>query len=422
MGSGASNAIPEQLDIKTFTALSGDRFDGNFFYAFKDQATGTISKQKFLEFANKTDAYFSYYWGVDEEGERIQDRLSTMATWLLHRGLICHFDGDIQSYQCRHQNIQDEIDNAQVFISCVTQKYINRVKRIEESKPNKNSFEYNHAKRTKSYKKMIFLILDRSVLHLSSWSDLIGIDNLETINIHDFTVDENLDMKYEMLYQNVMNLVTPLRLVSFFSQASARAKRNLSKLKTCKVRRVCASARKSLHSNSFAITAATAAIADAFNEPPPKHGISTNNDDENDMENIIDDMTPSSICTIPDMILANLGDDTPSLIFLPDVYQDLRLQVMKISITQNQDPGKCNPIGIESDILPRKLDDDGFNKNSRLVLISDRKLNRLDTANNSMEKEKSRHSDKKKFSTSSSIQCLKSKKQLRSSTKQLDSF
>ena len=412
MGAGASCTIPEHLDIKSFTELSGDRFDRNFFYAFKDQATGTITKQKFLEVANVRDVYFSYYWGADEEGERIQDRLGTMVTWLSQRGLLCHFDGDIQSYQCSHQSILDKINNAQVFISCVTQKYINRVKRIEDSKPNKNSFEYNHAKRTKSYKKMIFLILDRSVLHLSSWSDLVGLDNSETINIHDFTVDENLDTKNEILYQNVMNLVTPLRLVSYFPQASARAKSNLSKMKTSESRSVTASEGNSLHSVLFAMTAATAAIADAFNEPSPMHVTNTSNSDNSVAKNIIDDMTHSSFDTIPDMMLANLVN-VPSLIFSPDVYQDLRLQVMKISMAQNRTSGNCHPIDSESDLISRLINDDGYRKNSRLVLIPDRKVN---------SKKKSQHSGIKQFSTSSSIQCLKSTKQLRSSTKQLDSF
>ena len=419
MGAGASSTVPEHLDIKSFTELSGDRFDRNFFYAFKDQATGTITKQKFLEVANVRDVYFSYYWGADEEGERIQDRLGTMVTWLLQRGLLCHFDGDIQSYQCSHQSIHDEINNAQIFISCVTQKYINRVKRIEDSKPNKNSFEYNHAKRTKSYKKMIFLILDRSVLHLSSWSDLVGLDNSETVNIHDFTVDENLDMKYEILYQNVMNLVTPLRLVSYFPQASARAKSNLSKMKTSESRSVIASEGNSLHSVLFAMTAATAAIADAFNEPSPMHVTNTSNSDNSVAKNIIDDMTHSSFDTIPDMMLANLVN-VPSLIFSPDVYQDLRLQVLKISIAQNRTSGNCHPIDSESDFISRLCNDDGCHKYSRLVQISDRKVNRSGTANNL--KKKSQHSGIKQFSTSSSIQCLKSTKQLRSSTKRLDSF
>ena len=266
MGSGVSTDIPDYLDIHDFAELSGDRFDRDFFYAYKDPSTGTLSKQKFLEFANLTDLYFSYCWGPDEDGERLQDRLGIITTWLSEKGLICHYDGDLQSYQCGHESIREEIDNSQIFIACVTQKYINKVKRIEGAKPNKNSFEFNHAKHTKTFKNMVFLIMDRSVLHLSSWSDLIGKKNTEIINIHDFTVNTDHNYISEVLYKNIISLVTPLRLFSFQPQATATIEKNHMKILQIKSKLIKNSS--VLYSDTFALSAAAEAIADVFNESP----------------------------------------------------------------------------------------------------------------------------------------------------------
>lgn len=422
MGSGISSPVPERLDIKAFAELSGDRFDRNFFYAFKDQATGTISKQKFLEFADVTDVYFSYFWGADEEGDQVQDRVGAMAIWLLQRGLICHFHGDIQSYQSGHQNVQKEIDNSQVFISCVTHKYINRVNRIEDAKPNKNSYEFNHAKRTKSYDKMIFLILDRSVLHLSSWSDLTESNNIETINIHDFTVDENLDLKYEVLYQNVINLVTPLRLVSFFSQANERAKMTNNRLKSEKLKSFNSNSydNRNLYSDSYAIAAAAVAIADAFNEPFPINAIDKDfiNRNTRDYTN-----TSKNICSIDTILdMPSSPNFSPTQKPLPDVYQNLRLQIMKMSLSQKQFSNDCSMANSASSTSLHKSNSNGDKGSSGMVLVTDKKAFELETTNKSTQKAHSLQNSRSRTHHSSLLQSLKNKTQVRSSTKNQNSF
>lgn len=63
MGNNVSN-LPDYLDINTFKEFAGDdRFNRDYFYAYKDPNTGKLSKEKVLEYALLKDIYVSYSWG-----------------------------------------------------------------------------------------------------------------------------------------------------------------------------------------------------------------------------------------------------------------------------------------------------------------------------------------------------------------------
>ena len=264
MGSALS-AAPDEIDIETFAKIAGDRFDRNFFYAYKDPATGNISKSKLQEFAILTDVYFSFCWGRDEDGEKIQEKLGLAASYLTKHGLICRCDNDLHSYQCGYETVRERIDNSQIFVACITQKYINRVLQADEIRPNKNSYEFNHAKNTKSLKAIILLVMDMSVLHLTSWTDLVDNEESKSMTILDYVGDDNVNVKYEMLLTNIRKLATPLRFYSFYEQVHeiSRTSRSavLQKLNASLLT-------EALYSDSYAEAAASAAIADVFNEPP----------------------------------------------------------------------------------------------------------------------------------------------------------
>ena len=265
-GMGAAlSAAPDEIDIETFAKIAGDRFDRNFFYAYKDPTTGNISKSKLQEFASLTDVYFSFCWGRDEDGEKVQEKLGLVASYLAKRGLICRCDNDLYSYQCGYETVQRRIDNSQIFVACVTQKYINRVLQADEIRPNKNSYEFNHAKNTKSLKTMILLVMDTSALHLTSLTDLFDNKESRSMTILDYVGDDNTNVKNEMLHTNITKLATPLRFYSFYEQVHEISRTSRSAV----LQKLDASLlTEALYSDSFAEAVASAAIADVFNEPP----------------------------------------------------------------------------------------------------------------------------------------------------------
>jgi hypothetical protein len=160
--------MPPWLDAVAFAELAGERYNPFFFSAFADPISNLISTDIVLAEARRTDVYVSYAWGRDSHRRRTRDRLARIVAHLRRRGFVVHFDDHADTYALPHADTAQCIDNAQVFLSCVTANYVERVNRSNGVKPNKNSFEFNHALHSKA-DRMVFLLMDESALDAEAW-------------------------------------------------------------------------------------------------------------------------------------------------------------------------------------------------------------------------------------------------------------
>ena len=222
MGSGAStataiSALPDHFNEITLEKLVGGthQLNRHFYENFKDKSTGLISKNVVLEYAKLRDVYISFAWGKDHERRWTQERLSILVKMLRLRGISCHFDDNFEEYKRKHESCIDLIDNAQLFVCCATSKYMERVNRINGMKPNKNSFEFNHALHTKGLPRMVFLLLDSSVFNVVAWEGRMAKANQSLNPYHDFATDADFERKISILLANILSLITPLRDQTF---------------------------------------------------------------------------------------------------------------------------------------------------------------------------------------------------------------
>ena len=216
----AISNLPDYFNESTLEKLVGGthQLNRHFYENFKEKSgvnVGLISKTIVLEYAKLRDIYISFAWGKDYDRRWTQERLSILVKMLRLRGISCHFDDNFEEYKRKHESCIDLIDNSQLFVCCTTSKYMERVNRINGMKPNKNSFEFNHALHTKGLPRMVFLLMDSSVFNVIAWEGRMAKANQSLNPYHDFSTDIDFDRKISILLANIVSLITPLRDQTF---------------------------------------------------------------------------------------------------------------------------------------------------------------------------------------------------------------
>lgn len=145
---------------------------------------------------SNTDFFGSHNWGSDEQGQDNHKRAKLLFETLRGHGFNCWLDDGMLTHtgnaQGLHSQICKGVDDATLFVCCITRNYLRKVRDGNpDGKLDNCQAEFNYAINRKNQKYMVALVMEPWCLDTSNWSGPVGM-SLGTKLYIDFTDNSKL--------------------------------------------------------------------------------------------------------------------------------------------------------------------------------------------------------------------------------------
>jgi WD40 repeat protein len=155
----------------------------------------------------RTDVFLTYDWGVDELDRKNHDRVTLIDKAPKAMGIVTWFDPEKMTQELVDQTVS-RIDNADVIIVFVTQRYMNKGNGSDAN--NNCRKEFNYALQKKTSTKMIPVVMEPRMKDIGgNWDDLLQME-LGNILYVDFSNDNHFQSAIQQLKAEILSRTNPL--------------------------------------------------------------------------------------------------------------------------------------------------------------------------------------------------------------------
>jgi hypothetical protein len=153
------------------------------------------------------DTKYSVFIGFSSD-EKVTDKVQSLVKELSHRGISVYADLQPSSTQSKLFQVSKELEEASVFIACVTSEYMYRVMAgsLEAAFFDIHAQEFTEAMSKLGEKFMIPVVLDPALLERKLWKGPVGALMYNSTQIVDFSQLEHLTEAVDELEKRLYDL------------------------------------------------------------------------------------------------------------------------------------------------------------------------------------------------------------------------